>query len=203
MLQWVAASVTATTYCGAWNWDNGATTCKLWKGTGPLPTLADDTLNAANNCAVMTGANELIGKTAAITSGFSGMTDSLATNAKADITTQAALEKAWMNAWYAERYWWTVNEELTFEAATNNGSVQAGSMTDKIKNALNTLSTNTPSDTNTVVGATSEATNADTKFGNAVGVLEGLESATLEADATRSELGKRIVRATNEIIALQ
>jgi hypothetical protein len=130
------------------------------------------------------------------------VTDTLVTNAKAAITLQAALEKAWLNAWYSERYWFTAEKELT-ASAVDAGHVTSGSWTDKIALIVSVLQDPSTVDVDTVAGATAFATAADTSHGDAIAALDGLEAATLAADATRSELGKRIVRATKEIIALQ
>ena len=116
----------------------------------------------------------------------------------ADIVTQmdaqAALEKAWLQAWYLQQYWAAINTELNTATAGSKANAYAAFVT--------TLSAASSADQTTQAGAAAFADNADTALQTAQGELATLQAATAAAEATVSELGKRIVRAGVELAEL-
>jgi hypothetical protein len=181
----------ASAYCGAYSFD-GSSVCKLLEGTGA--SVAAGTAASSTFCAKFAAVPDFGVKQAAIQTAYALVTSTLYTNMAGAADTQAALEKAWLEAWYLQQYWAAIKTELTQTTA----STQAKTYYDKTV----TLGGSSTSDDTTVAGAEAAAATANSSLVLATEQLATLQAATAAAAATVAALGTRIIRSNTQILEL-
>lgn len=129
----------------------------------------------------------------AVKTKFDAVTPLLA-NMVADADAQAALEKAWLEAYYLQQYWAAL--KATFTEGTG------GAKTIAYKLALTNLDDSDAAVTTTTVGATAEVTSKKGALSAGQAALAALESATNDAAAVKAALAARILRADAQINSL-
>lgn len=90
-------------------------------GSGSAITEADATNVAENACAKFANLDDWATKQAAVANALANLTDTLYTNMQAAADAQAALEKAWLQAWYLQQYWSTIRVLLDENDAPAGG----------------------------------------------------------------------------------
>lgn len=119
-------------------------------------------------------------------------------DAVVELDKQAALEKAWMKAWYEQRYWAQINVELNTSSA--------GAKYKAMNDAYTTLNA-TPAQANVpptaVQDMTGIVTTATSRLEKAQAALAILAAAVSSAEADVVDLGKRITRSKAEIAQLK
>lgn len=181
-----------TTYCSAYSFNDAESTttdkCKLMLDAASGVTAGTGT---SSMCATLDTVADFATKQASVATTYA------AVNSHADVVTemdaQAALEKAWLEAWYLQQYWSELKTELTTSTS--------GSKAETFSGLVTTLGATT-SDNTSVIGATALATSADNELTAATTQLATLQAATAAATATVTELGKRILRAGAELADL-
>jgi hypothetical protein len=109
------AGASAVDWCGAYSWDHGASVCKLQKNGNDGPS-EDATGNSDSTCSKINDANSKDFRDAqeAVRAAYKTYNDGSTkhTSMQGVADTQAALEKAWLSAWYKQQYWAAIVTEL-------------------------------------------------------------------------------------------
>jgi len=195
--KWLTAQTTV--WCGSYSFNNGASdadaaNAKCWLLTGATGATGSAADVASSICADMTNSQAWYNAVNAVKTAYDLVTTSLYTNLTAAADAQAALEKAWLEAWYLQQYWAAL--KTTLHATTG------GTMATQYAAKVTLLGGAGDSDTTTVAGATANVTTKKGLLDTAQEALAALESATNDAAAAVAALGTRILRADAQIASL-
>lgn len=175
----------AGAYCGAYSWTNATSQCHLLEGTGA--SVAADGGVASCKCAVFANVPAFASAQSAVQVAYAAVNAAAYTSLTGAADAQAALEKAWLEAWYLQQYWAALKVQLT--AST------VGSKSKDFYDRWDTLNGSSTSDQTTELGATASVNAASNSLGVAQGALATLQAATAASAATVAALGTRITRA--------
>lgn len=188
----IFATGAAAEWCGAYSWEEGSDVCKLQvKGDDATANSAGGQ-DAGNRCFKINNAKTWADATEPVRAAYALVTTESALQSAAD--TQAALEKAWLKAWYKKEFWVAIATELTVSTVGSQA---------KVFNDLKVaVDGNGVVDNTTTAGAVAAAAAVETLLSNAQEALATLQATTATALATKAELGKRILRAGVELAEL-
>lgn len=119
---------------------------------------------------------------------------------------QAALEKAWLAAWYTQQYWANLLIQLTEDDGTTVGravDTHYGAKSKAFKDKLEELNDNQSLTATSVAGATAAKNGAETTLNAAAEALATLQATEAAAAAVVAGLGTRILRADQQITELE
>lgn len=188
----IFATGSAAEWCGAYSWEEGGDVCKLQKGGDDASANSAGGQDAGNRCFKINNAKTWADATEPVRAAYALVTTESALAAAAN--TQAALEKAWLKAWYKKEFWVAMGTELN--VATAGSKAKAFT---ELKAAVDGAGV---VDNTTTAGAVAAAAAVDTLLSNAQEALATLQATTATALATKAELGKRILRAGVELTEL-
>jgi hypothetical protein len=106
------ASDASTLWCGGYSWDDDNATaalkCQLIYGSdAPKKPTSSST---SDRCSKMDTVKAFADLAATMFTAWGNVTGSLYTNLGTAADAQAALEKAWLQAWYEQQYWAAIKQ---------------------------------------------------------------------------------------------
>lgn len=197
------ATDVSAAWCGGYTWEDAnsdaALKCQLLLGSDD--PAAPTSSSAADRCSKMTTVKAFADLTATLFSTWGAVTNTLYTNLATAADSQAALEKAWLQAWYEQQYWAAIKVQLT-TAATATEATSDNTMSAYVHTRVISLGTSGTSDDSNVAGAEAATSTATTSLNNATEQLATLQANNAAAAATVAALGTRIKASTTQITEL-